>query len=358
MAGSCVAFAAGGTAGHVLPALHTADALRAQRPDLRIVFIGGEQGLENTLVPQAGYDVLTVAAAPFPRRLTPSALTFPGTLASAVRQARAVLREQRVGIVVGFGGYAAVPAYIAAWRSKIPLIVHEANAKAGMANKLGARFTAHVYATDATVLPGSRHLALPISADIAALDRDAHRASAREYFGLTDGPVLLVFGGSQGAQRINAALAEALPHLLASGVQVLHAYGARNAAPAAESGYIPIPYVDRMDLAYAAADLAVCRAGAMTCAELTAVGLPAIYVPLAIGNGEQELNAAPIAAAGGGIVCQNADFTGATLQARVQEIIHDPATIAAMSAAAAGLGKPGSARAFADVILQVLQEEA
>jgi UDP-N-acetylglucosamine--N-acetylmuramyl-(pentapeptide) pyrophosphoryl-undecaprenol N-acetylglucosamine transferase len=353
---SCVAFAAGGTAGHVLPALHTADALREQQPDLRIIFIGGEQGLETVLVPQAGYELFSVPAAPFPRRLTPAALTFPQRITSAVRQTRAILRDQRVNVVVGFGGYAAVPAYLAAWRNKVPLIVHEANAKAGMANKLAARFTSSVYATDPSVMSAARQLALPISSHLVR--SDTSRSSAREFFGLSDGPVLLVFGGSQGAQRINDALAQALPELLASGVQILHAYGAKNAAPQAQPGYIPLPYLDRMDLAYAAADLAVCRAGAMTCAELTAVGLPAMYVPLAIGNGEQELNAAPIIAAGGGVICRNADLTGATLQASVQEIIHDPARIAHMGAAAGSLGKPNSAREFADVILQVLPEDA
>lgn len=347
-----VACAAGGTAGHIEPALNLADALREQDASIDITFLGAERGLESTLVPSRGYALIQVPAAPLPRRFSGDALTFPWHLQASVRQARRLLSE--MSVVVGFGGYAAVPGYIAAWRSQTPLVIHEANARAGFANRLGARITRHRYATYPAALPGAQRLGLPLAPAIAHLDKGALRVQARAHFGLGE-RVLLVFGGSQGAVRLNAAVVDALPALRDAGIDVLHAYGPRNAAPEHVDGYRPVPYIDRMDLAYAAADFTVNRAGAMTCAELTAVGLPAMYVPLAVGNGEQALNAAPIVDAGGGLVVNDATLTGAVLADYVRAVFADPQRLAAMGRAAACLGEPDSAPRLATIVREIAE---
>ncbi len=275
-----------------------------------------------------------------------------------MRQATRVIRERGVDVVLGFGGYAAVPAYLAARRTRTPLIIHEANARAGIANRLGARFTSHVYASNPAVLPGARPMALPLRHSIATLDRAAQRSAARAHFGLpAEGPVLLVFGGSQGAQRLNAVVQESLPTLLAAGVGVLHAFGSRNDPPNAQPGYIPVPFLERMDLAYAAADLALTRAGAMTCAELAAVGLPAVYVPLPIGNGEQRVNARPVVTAGGGLLVDDAVITAEWLTSTALPVLEDEPRMLAMGAAARTHGVRDAAEQLAGIVRQVATGE-
>jgi UDP-N-acetylglucosamine--N-acetylmuramyl-(pentapeptide) pyrophosphoryl-undecaprenol N-acetylglucosamine transferase len=345
-----VVCAAGGTAGHIEPALNLADALREQDATTEVSFLGAERGLESTLVPARGYPLMQVPAAPLPRRLSGAALTFPWHLQASVRQARHLLAG--ASIVVGFGGYAAVPGYLAARRLKIPLVIHEANARAGFANRLGARFTTHIYATHPAALAGAHQLGLPLSPAIAHVDRTATRAAARAHFGLGE-RVLLVFGGSQGAARLNAAVSGALPALREAGIDVLHAYGSGNAPPEPTEGYRPVPYIDRMDLAYAAADFSVNRAGAMTCAELTAVGLGSMYVPLPVGNGEQALNAAPIVDAGGGLLVTDASLTANVLAEYVRTLFAQPDRLVQMGLAASMLGEPESAPRMAQIVRDV-----
>lgn len=335
-----VLLAAGGTAGHVEPALNLADALRRRDPDTEIVVLGGERGLEGELVPARGYPLVTVPSVPMPRRPGRDLLALPARVRRTVQRATEVVRDRDIDVVVGFGGYAAVPGYLAARRTGTPLVIHEANAHAGWANRLGARFTRHVYASVPDALRGAQPMALPLRRAIATLDRPARRSEARRLLGLPEeGPVLLVFGGSQGAQRLNATVLEALPDLLEAGVTVLHSYGSRNEPPEPRPGHVPVPFIDRMDLAYAAADLAVTRAGAMTCAELSAVGLPAIYVPLPVGNGEQRLNALPVVRAGGGLLVEDADLSAEWLADSVLSLLHDEVRLSDMGAAAARFGE-------------------
>jgi UDP-N-acetylglucosamine--N-acetylmuramyl-(pentapeptide) pyrophosphoryl-undecaprenol N-acetylglucosamine transferase len=155
----------------------------------------------------------------------------------------------------------------------------------------------------------------------------------------------LVFGGSQGAKRLNEAVWGALPELRDKPISILHAFGPKTdpaLVPAAPDGpvqYVPVPYVDRMDLAYAAADLAVCRSGAMTCGEIAAVGLPAVYVPFPIGNGEQRFNALPTVRAGGGLMVDDADFTPEWVARTLPPLIGDAARLERMSRAAESLGR-------------------
>jgi len=351
-----IVFAAGGTAGHIEPALNVADAVRRIDPTVAITVLGGDRGLEGRLVPARGYDLVTVPSVPLPRRPGTDLLRLPGRIRTAVRLAQRELREPRADVVVGFGGYAAVPAYLAARRTGTPLIIHEANARPGVANRLGARFTTHVYATFPAAMRSARPMALPLREQIATLDRRRPdgRAAARAHFGLpVEGPVLLAFGGSQGARRLNEVVGGALPGLRAAGIAVLHVVGPGNDLPPAGPGYVPLGYVDRMDLAYAAADLALTRAGAMTCAELAAVALPAVYVPLPIGNGEQRVNALAVVEAGGGLLVDDARIDAEWLTRTVRGIVEDEGRLAAMSTAAGRYGVRDAAEQLAGIAMRV-----
>jgi UDP-N-acetylglucosamine--N-acetylmuramyl-(pentapeptide) pyrophosphoryl-undecaprenol N-acetylglucosamine transferase len=248
----------------------------------------------------------------------------------------------------------ALPAYLGA-RGRVPIVVHEANARAGLANRVGARFAARVAAAVPGSLPGAEILGIPLRRSVSELDRPALRARARERFGLpADGPVLLVFGGSQGARTLNAAVSAALPALVERGIAVLHAHGKAGVAAAPAPGYVPLPYIDDMHLAYAAADAVLGRAGAMTVAEVSAVGLPAVYVPLPHGNGEQALNAAPVVAAGGGVLVADADLTGERLLAELVPLLTDPDRLARMGAAARASGHADADERLAHIVLDVI----
>ncbi len=359
-----VVLAGGGTAGHIEPALALADALCQADPRAVVVCLGTERGLETRLVPMRGYELALIPAVPMPRSLTPRLLTMPGRLAGAVSAAAGVLDRVKAEVLVGFGGYVATPAYLAARRRHVPIVVHEANPRPGLANKLGARFTEHVFTGNpSTELAHATFLGIPIRREIAELDRLALGDKARAHFGLRpDLPVLLVTGGSQGAQSLNRAASGAIGWLRSAGVQVLHVTGPRNAAevPANSGGaaYVAVPYVDRMDLAYAAADFALCRAGAMTCAELTAVGLPGAFVPLPHGNGEQRLNAQPIVAGGGGLLVEDADLTPEWIRDTLLPVLLDIDRVASMSEAAAALGRADADRELARAVIDVIQGHA
>ncbi len=331
--------AGGGSAGHTSPLLATADALRRLAPDTEITCLGTREGLESRLVPEAGLPLEFVPRVPLPRRPSADLLRVPGRLRAARRAAVEVVDRVRPDVVVGFGGYVSVPAYLAARSRGIPLVVHEGNAIAGIANKLGARLTRHVATSfPDTELRHATYLGLPIRRMISTLDRAALRDEALARFGLSaDHPTLLVTGGSQGAARINAAVSQAAPSLAAAGIQVLHVVGPQHtlALPAGAGTYVIEQYVDRMDLAYAAADAVLCRAGSNTVTEVSGVGLPAVYVPLPIGNGEQALNARPVVDAGGGLLVPDAALTPEWVSATLPALLTDRARLAAMGAAAA-----------------------
>ncbi|WP_308015085.1 undecaprenyldiphospho-muramoylpentapeptide beta-N-acetylglucosaminyltransferase [Nocardia coffeae] len=367
-----VIVAGGGTAGHIEPAMAVADALRRLDPNIRITALGTQRGLETTLVPERGYPLELIPPVPLPRKPTADLLRLPGRVRAAIARSRAVIDATEADVIIGFGGYVALPAYLAAGRGlrgrrSVPVVVHEANVKAGIANKVGARRAARVLAAVANsgVRASGRAdaeiVGIPVRESIATMDRAGLRAQAREHFGLpADGPVLLVFGGSQGARTLNEAVSAAAPQLLAAGISVLHAHGPKNTLQIAEQSgpddkarYVAVPYVSRMDLAYAAADAAVCRSGAMTVAEVSAVGLPAFYVPLPHGNGEQELNARPIVAQGGGRIVADAELTAKYVMDEVIPLLTDPVRLSQMSAAAAGAGHRDAADAVARIVVEV-----
>ena len=353
-----VVVAGGGTAGHIEPALALADAVRRLDPGAEVTALGTARGLETTLVPARGYPLELVPPVPLPRKPSAELLRLPVRVRGAVRRTRQVLDAVGADVVVGFGGYVALPAYLAA-RGRVPIVVHEANARAGLANKVGARFAARVAAAvPGSGLPRAQVLGIPLRRAITTLDRAALRASAREHFGLhPDAPTLLVTGGSQGARSLNEAVSGAAAELAAAGIGVLHAHGPRNTVEVLEqrdaARYVAVPYLDRMDLAYAAADLVLCRAGAMTVAELSAVGLPAVFVPLPHGNGEQALNARPVVTAGGAVLVDDAELTPSRVVAEVVPILTDAARLATMSGAARVAGHPDADERLARIVLDV-----
>lgn len=337
--------AGGGTAGHVNPLLAVADALRERDPDAEVLVLGTREGLEARLVPERGYELLFVDKVPFPRRPNRAAAAFPARFPRAVAQVRAHLAARGVDVVVGFGGYASAPAYVAARRQAIPVVVHEANARPGLANVLGARRAAGVgVAFEGTPLRGSQVVGMPLRREIVELDRAALRAEAAAHFGLdADRPVLLVFGGSLGAQRLNAAFGEGhgggWRDVLAAGWQLLHVTGERSELPDPDApGYSLHRYVDRMDLAFALADFIVSRAGSATVSEISALGIPTAYVPYAVGNGEQALNAASAVRAGAAIIIPDTEFTADRVRSQVVPLLADEPRRAAMAAAAASVG--------------------
>lgn len=337
-----------------------ADALSTLDRDVRITALGTHRGLETRLVPERGYALELITPVPLPRKPTGDLLRLPARVRRAVNEARIVLDKVHADVVVGFGGYVALPAYLAARRSGLPVVVHEANASAGWANKVGARSASRVLCAVADPgLPRAEVVGVPVRAAITSLDRLGLRAHARAHFGFADDArVLLVFGGSQGAQSINRAVAAASKDLAAAGISVLHAHGPKNTLDLRESAdgdprYVAVPYLDRMDLAYAAADLAICRSGAMTVAEVSAVGLPAVYVPLPIGNGEQRLNALPVVNSGGGLLVDDAELTPEFVGGTVAGLLGDAPRLTAMTAAAAMAGHRDAAQKVAEVALEV-----
>ena len=357
-----ILLAGGGTAGHTSPLLATAAALRSARPDCELCVLGTARGIEVRVVPQAGYPLELIPPVPLPRRFSAELARLPARLASAVRAAARVIDRFAPDVVVGFGGYVSVPAYVAARRRRIPIVAHEGNALAGVANRFAAAACTQHVATSFpdTKLRQARYVGLPIRRLISELDRAARRDEARDSFGLDRRrSTLLVTGGSQGARRLNASVSAAAPELAAAGIQVLHVAGPAGQVqvelPAGSPPYVVAPFVDRMDLAYAAADLALCRAGANTVTETAAVGLPAVFVPLPIGNGEQAHNARAVVAAGGALLVPDAAFTAEWVRATVPELLADRQRLAAMSRAASGLIRRDADQRLAQLVLDVAE---
>jgi UDP-N-acetylglucosamine--N-acetylmuramyl-(pentapeptide) pyrophosphoryl-undecaprenol N-acetylglucosamine transferase len=348
-------FAGGGTAGHVNPLLATADRLREREPDAEILVLGTAEGLEARLVPERGYELVTVPRLPFPRRPNVDALRFPGRWRASVERTRGILRDRGVDVVIGFGGYASAPAYAAARKEHLPIAVHEQNARPGIANRLAARWTRFLGVTfPGTPLRHARLVGLPLRDEIERLDRPAARLEGHRLFGLDAAkPVLLVTGGSLGARRLNLSVSASIAALLGTGWQVLHITG--STTPVADPGlpgYRLLEYCDRMDLALAAADLAVSRAGAATVSELAAIGVPAVFVPYAVGNGEQALNARGAVEAGGALVVADAAFTPEYVARDLPILLADRARVADMAARMAAIGVRDGADRMVDLLLE------
>lgn len=382
-----IVLSGGGTAGHVNPLLAVAHVIRDLEPDADIAVVGTAVGLEHDLVPQAGFELETIEKVPFPRRPNKAALQFPAKWWAETAKVRDILTRHHAQVVVGFGGYTSAPVYAAAHKMGIPIAIHEQNARAGMANKLGARWASMIGAAYAQ--PGLKprkgveveRVGLPLRPAIAQLasdlehDRIATRKAAAVQLGVNPNrPLVVVTGGSLGAVNVNRAVAASAKELLAhaqvihltgkgkddevrslvsvsAGEQVLGELGSDHAS---DGDYRVAPYLERIDLAFACADLIICRSGAGTVSELTALGLPAIYVPLPIGNGEQRFNAQPVVDAQGGLMVADADFTPEWVRNHVPKLLADPKTLSDYGANAWKYGIRDAAEVMARRVLALI----
>ncbi|HEX7744006.1 MAG TPA: undecaprenyldiphospho-muramoylpentapeptide beta-N-acetylglucosaminyltransferase [Micromonosporaceae bacterium] len=360
-----IVLAGGGTGGHIYPLLAFADCLRQHDPGVRITCLGTPKGLENELIPPRGYDLRQIPAYQLPRSVNMDLVRTPDRMWKAARAAGKVIDEVQADVVLGFGGYVSVPAYLAAWRRELPIVVHEVNVPPGVANRLGMKFTKNVAVgfphqpAQAESLRNARVVGVPLRRSISQLDRAASRGPARAHFGLRpDVPTLFVSGGSQGARSINLAVAGAAKELAQAGVQVLHVIGARNEPISVPNDlpvpYVTLPYLSEMELGYAAADLMLGRGGAMTCAEVAAIGLPAVYVPYPHSNQEQRRNALPVVEAGGGLLVDDAELSPNWIERNVIPLARDPQRLAAMSAAAAAYGRRDGDEALLDFVYEAV----
>lgn len=355
-----VLLAGGGSAGHVSPLLAIADALRRRDPNVPILALGTDKGLEARLVPERGYDLAFVPVVKMPRKLGPELFGFPGKLRDAVAKAGEAIDQIGARVVVGVGGYVSTPAYLAARSRKLPIVIHEANSSAGMANKLGARLGGKVgIAFNTTKIPNSTYVGMPMRREITTLDRSELRGEARSFWGLDQNrKTLLVTGGSLGAVRINEAMSSARGALRDAGIQVLHITGKGKAdgieSDLTDPAYRVVEYVDRMDYAYSAADMILCRSGANTVCEVAAVGLPAAFVPLAVGNGEQWKNAEPMVSAGGGMMVHDSEISGDWVAKNVVAALADDTRLTELSDRAAAFGVADADDRMADMVIEAM----
>ncbi|MFF4186525.1 glycosyltransferase [Streptomyces sp. NPDC001691] len=363
-----VVIGAGGTGGHIYPGLALAEALRRAVPDAVISFVGTTRGLEGELIPGAGHLLHTVDMIPFDPSLGAKRYLLPAALLKSGAQCRAILKAQGAQVAVGMGGYPSAPVIVGARMAGLPSLIHESNAVPGRANQFAARLTPNI----AVAFDRSRaHLSggqdavttgMPIAASLAALDRPTMRAGARRALGVPPGArLVLVNGGSLGAARLTAA-AIGLAHrwrdrtdvhlLIKTGPARL---GDTELQLAGLPGARAVPYLDRMDLAYAAADLVVCRAGSATVAELAATGVPAVLVPYPHAPGDHQThNARVLSDAGAGLLVPDAETTAFRLAGLIEPLLADPARLAAMSCAA----DPGNHARAADLLAAKVLELA
>lgn len=357
-----IALAAGGTAGHIEPALATARAIKAIDEKANIFLIGTPTGLEATLVPNTEFGLATISAKAFPRRINLSAVTFVISLIRSSYQAYKILKNNKVDLVVGFGAYVSFSVYVAARKLRIPVIIHEGNAKAGIANRFFAKKANLVYQCFDNSLPSAITIGMPLREAIVNFDPVASRAEALAKFKLDPNKkTILVFGGSQGAVKINSALYEIIGLVTAAGFQVLHSVGPNKPFEKSfdiDPNYHPFSYIDQMELAYAVADLVISRSGAMTVAEVTALAKVAIYIPFASGNGEQSVNIKEIVENGGAFLVNDHELSGEKLFALIKEIFASPQRFNQMQTVSKSYGRREAAQILAKSALALASRKS
>lgn len=358
-----IVLAGGGTAGHINPMLAIAREVRALAPHAKILTVGTESGMEAQLVPAAGYEISFIPRVPMPRTPNRAALSFPYNFRKSLRIAERILREAQADVVVGVGGYVCTPMYLAANKLRIPVVIHEANARPGLANKVGARKAVMVgTAFPHTPIAKGQHVGMPMRQEIESLDRAIRRQGARKSLGLEENmPTLVVTGGSLGAQSLNECVRKIYGRLDEWGFQILHITG-RNKALRDESGellsaphYVQREFITSMEDVYAAADLLVVRSGAATVSEVAAVGVPAIFVPLPIGNGEQALNARSLVDAQAGLLIKDDDFTASWFTNNIPSLVKDTQRLKHMAQRSAEQGIRNAAEVMAREVLKVAE---
>jgi len=368
-----VVFAGGGTAGHVFPALAVADALVSQDPTIEPVFVGVADRLEARLVPEAGYQLHVVPAAAVPRKLSRELVRVPQKVRRGIIETSALVKKLAPVAGMTFGGYVAFPVNRALARNNVPFVIHEQNSVFGITNKLSSRAAAKVAVSfpgsatqlrrrDTIVFTGNPVRQTLLDAPIAD---EEFRTAAYALFGLqAHVPTLFVFGGSQGATRINRALLDAYPRWVGRHLQILHATGQRDFAAISEAWEavkLPggphvtvVPFITDMASAYAIADLVVCRAGATSMAELTACAVPAILVPYPHATADHQThNAAALVRTGGAEMIVDAQLTGVSLDDAVTRIITDSVAQQSMRKAARVFSRRDAAQRVAQLVREI-----
>ena len=362
--GTWAVIAGGGTAGHVLPGISIGEELVARGvPRDAVHFVGSARGVETRMVVEAGFGLTALGGRGLQRKLAVSNLVAAAGLAQAFVRALFVLRRCKPAVVVGLGGYASAACAAAAVLLRVPLVITEQNAVPGLANRLLGRFaTAAATAFEVTDLPGATWTGNPVRCEVLEADRSAGRTAARDALGVADQRRLVaVFGGSLGARRINEAVVGATALWRArSDLHIRHIAGHRDhdelsrrmaAGTGGQLVYDLVAYEENMATVYAGADLVVSRSGATTVAELAAVGVPAVLVPLPGAPGDhQTANARRLVAAGGAVLVRDEELDAARLTAEVDALLSDPARLGAMDGAAATLARPDAAGAVVDLV--------
>jgi len=350
---------AGGTGGHVYPALAVADYLRER--DVPLFWLGTRRGLEYTVVPARGIRLFTISIGGLRGKGAARWLLAPWRLGVALVQAVRILRRCRPGAVLGMGGFASGPGGVAAWLLRIPLYIHEQNAIAGLTNRLLAHLAVRImqafpgtFAHPRAVTTGN-----PVRRDILAVPPPAQRPARA-----ADEPLhLLVLGGSLGARILNETVPAALAQLPKSAAVTVRHQSGRDHFDAARAGYREqglddtgvSAYIDDMAAAYAGADLVLCRAGALTVSEICAVGVAAILVPYPFAvDDHQTANARHLAAAGAAVLLPQPQFSAAALAALLAEFAGDRRRLLAMAETARGFGRPDATEKVAQPCLEAV----
>ncbi|MDG2427252.1 MAG: undecaprenyldiphospho-muramoylpentapeptide beta-N-acetylglucosaminyltransferase [Acidimicrobiales bacterium] len=368
-----VMIAGGGTAGHVLPALAIAEALldRGLVADRSCVhLVGSRRGIEVDLVPPTGFKFTVLPGRGVQRRITPVNLVSVFGLLVAFLRALGLLARHRPALVLSVGGYASVPCSLAATVLRVPLVVVEQNAVPGAANRLVGRFArACAVSFPGTALPCSTVTGNPVPNLIRrtaeAPDRSEIRARARAELGVEGRPFVVAFGGSLGARRINRAIVHTIEKWTDQPIVVEHVVGRRGwseggtsekaANPASGVSYRAVEYEAEMVSVLSAADLVICRAGATSVAELTALGVPSILVPLpGAPDDHQMANARQLEAVGGARLVPDEELDGDRLSMEMTLLLKDPATLFKMSENARSLGRPDAADRVVDLVVEIL----
>jgi UDP-N-acetylglucosamine--N-acetylmuramyl-(pentapeptide) pyrophosphoryl-undecaprenol N-acetylglucosamine transferase len=314
-----ILFAGGGTAGHIEPAWAVSQAWHTKHPEDEVAFLGTKSGLEVTLIPERDGTLYLIPKVVAPRKLNLEALLFPIKLINSAIRTISIVK--RFDVVVGFGGYVAASAYLAAAILRKPIVIHDQNAKIGLANKFGAIFTKEIaVAYPNSGLSGARVVGNPLKREIVSAakqsDWAAARAKAKVALGVS-GELVLILGGSTGSVAVNKVISETN----FGDRTVIHSLGKSNELPAANSKYRPVSYIEDMATALLAADLVISRSGAIACSEFAALGKFALFIPLPIGNGEQALNADELVAAHKAELLAQSDFTADWLNQNLDRLM-------------------------------------
>jgi UDP-N-acetylglucosamine--N-acetylmuramyl-(pentapeptide) pyrophosphoryl-undecaprenol N-acetylglucosamine transferase len=357
-----VLLAGGGTAGHIEPALAIGRALKESDSRAELLFLGTSGGLENSLVPAAGFALHLIPKVEVPRHLSVTLLMTPFKLLASIRETMRALNG--VDCAIGFGGYVAAPMYCAAFLKRVPFLIHEQNAKPGWANRVGAHLTpwrAISYPIKKGKLATATLTGLPLRADVltasakAAPDWSAARQSAQQvlrtrYHLSEAGPIIFIFGGSQGSQAINSVIDSSRDGFEKLGISIIHGVGKNNPVSVDNTHYVALPYIEEMALHYLAADIVISRSGAVTCAEFSALGRFALFIPLPVGNGEQALNAAELVSQSRAEIISQREFTPEWLLSNISRLLE-------MSSHSNHAGDTAGIKA-ADKIVEMIREAA